>query len=179
MNMIKRNFMEAITFYGINKWLTLFCVIGLIFTTDISFFNGLRGVCYNIGVMSMLLCLIMFFRLGCTKRHLFDIEDIFRCLFHVLLMDLHYYLSAYDYYEISKGRKCANFFYRLFLGGVFIGSAVIFMSLSEEISNKREIHPVYAIIWFVLCVVVNFVVSAFIERRYNKFYDANKLFKSK
>lgn len=94
-------------------------------------------------------------------------------------MDLHYYLSANDYYDISKGRKCANFFYRLILGGVFIGSAVIFMSLSEEISDKREIHPVYAIIWFVLCVVVNLVISAFIERRYNKFYGDNKLFKSK
>lgn len=50
MNMVKRNFMEAITFYDRNKWLTLFCVIGLIFTTDIAFFNGLGGVCYNIGV---------------------------------------------------------------------------------------------------------------------------------
>lgn len=171
--------MEARTFYGRNIWLTLFCVIGLIFTTDIAFFNGLGGVCYNIALMSMLLGFIMFFRLGCHKRHLFDIEDIFSCLFHVLLMDLHYYLSANDYYEISKGRKCANFFYRVILGGVFIGPAVIFMSLSEEISDKHEILPVYAIIWFVLCVVVNLVISAFIERRYNNFYGANKLFKSK
>lgn len=169
MGIVKRNFIEAKSFYGRNKCLTLFCIIGLIFTTYIALFNGLGGVCYNISVLSMLLGSIMFFRLGCSKRHLFDIEDIFCCLIHVLLMDLHYYLSANDYYEISKGRKIANFFYRLILCGGFIGSAVVFMSLSEEISDKHNIHPVYATIWSVLYVVVNLVISAFIERRYNKY----------
>lgn len=90
-------------------------------------------------------------------------------------MDLHYYLAANDYYEISKGRKCANFFYRLLLGGVFVSSAVVFMPLSEEISGNHDIHPVYAIIWFVLCVVINLAMSAFIERRYKDYYGANEL----
>lgn len=177
MNMVKRNYFEAKSFYRRNIWLTVFCVIGLISTTVITFFNGLGGICYNISLISMLLGFIMFFRLGCNKRHLFDIEDMFSCLLHVFNMDLHYYLSANDFYEISRGRKCANFFIRLLLGGMFIVLVVVFMPLSEELILDRPVlHPVLAVIWIGLSAVANLAISAFLERQYNKFYGVEKPF---
>lgn len=173
--MFRRNFTEAKAFYVRNIWMASFCALVMIFTTCIVFLHGLGGVCYSISLISMLLGFIVFFRLGCSKRQLFDVEDIFTCLVHVFLMDLHYYLAANEFYEISKGRKFANFICRLLFLGVFFGLAFVFMSLSEEITDNHALHPVFATIWFVLYVAVNIVISAFIERQYRKLYGVNEL----
>lgn len=167
--------MEAKAFYSRNIWLTGFCVICLMFTTMMAFNHGLGGYYYNIALISVLLAFVMFFRLGCMKRHFFDIEDMFSCILHVLYGDLHYYLDANEFYVINEGRKTANFFYRLLLCVVFCGLAYIFLERFEGNSvNKFELHPFLAAAWAIISIVANITISAFIERRYRRFYEVEK-----
>ena len=165
--------MEARAFCSRNIWLTGLSGIGLVFTTIIVFFNGWIGCCQAIGLISMLLGFVMFFRLGFNKRLLFDVEDLFSCIFHVFTMDLQYYLASNEFYEISKDRKLANLFYRLLLCGIFFGTAFVSLSLMDELTqDKTVLHPVLTTAWIVVYAALNLVVSAFLEKRYHKYYSS-------
>lgn len=175
METIRRNVAEAISFYDRNVWLTGFCVICLFFTTAMVLLYGIGGIYYDISLISFIIGVILLFRLGCTKRYLGDVEDMIACIFHLLYMDLHYYLAANEYYEISDIRKLANFFYRLLLAGLFIGSFIVFMSLSQKsYTGNFVLHPVLATVWVIFSVTANMALSALLERKYNKFYNVEQ-----
>ena len=168
---IKDRLDEALCFYKRNIWLTGICFIFLLFSCVSVFFGGIGAICQSLACASILLTFILFFRLGCYNRHLFDIEDLITCVFQVFFMSLHHYMNMTNYYHVNPKQKAKTFGFRILLTILFIGMFMLFIKLMEITSfEKASLYPGYSFLYLVVASAVNIIVSAFLERQYRKIY---------
>lgn len=160
------------SFFKRNTWLSglTFCFI---FFESVFYvlFGGAQGICLSIGLMILLIGIISLLRLGCTKRALFDIEDMLSCLYHAITCNLHIYMAEPGYYEISKKQQRLNLLYRILIGA---GCALCFYIMIEiqdgMTSCKYETYPFLAIIFAVVAVIGCIFAASLLELRYRKLY---------
>lgn len=170
-DLISRYLDEALRFYKRNVWMAGFSAIFIMSSSIFVFFHGYEAASRFMAAILVLLGIVIFLRLGCTKRDLCDVEDFFSCLFHVFLMDLHQYNAENEHYTMRMGRKGMVLLYRLLLAGVFFGSGFVLTALSYRMPTAElGLHPIMTLAYLVVSVAVNIAASACLERRYELIY---------